>query len=195
MNHKLRSRYWPHRIVGVGMVTALLAGCAAISTGAHYDETTDFGAYKTFSWIDEEPYIAAREGADTTVSPLTQAKIQKAIRAGFEAKGYEFVVQRDNADFVVAYTVGARQEISVDSYPAPYYGAWGWHVRGSHYYVHEVTTHSYTKGTLGVDVFDAARKQPVWHGWAEKTVTADDRKDPTAAINMAVTKLLEEFPQ
>jgi len=195
MNHNFESRYWSPLIVVFGMFVTLLAGCATISTGAHYDETADFGAYKTFSWIDAEPYIAAREGTGTTVSPLTRAKIQSAIRAGFEAKGYAFVEQRDSADFVVAYTVGARQEISVDSYPAPYYGAWGWHVRGSHYYVHEVATHSYTTGTLGVDVFDAASKKPVWHGWAEKTVTESDRKDPTPVINAAVTKLLEEFPR
>jgi len=174
---------------------AFLVACSTISTGAHYDETINFGLYKTFSWIGANPYVAATNDSGPVVSPLTRSKIEAAIRAGLEAKGYQFVEQEDQADFVLAYTIGSRQEISVDSYPAPYYGAWGWHVRGSQYYVHEVSAHSYTRGTLGLDVFDARSKKPVWHGWAEKTVTASDRKDPSPAINAGVSKLLEEFPK
>lgn len=189
------TRRWSALLVACGMTMSLLAACATISTGAHYNETTDFGAYQTFSWIDENPYVAAPDDSATAVSPLTHAKIQNAIRAGFESKGFEFVEQRDRADFVIAYTIGTREEISVDSYPAPYFGAWGWHVSGSRYYVHELSAHSYTRGTLAVDVFDGASKQPVWHGWAQKTVTADDRKDPTPSINAAVNKLLLEFPR
>jgi hypothetical protein len=195
VNHDSGRRFWWLLSFAFGLAASSLAGCTTISTGANYDETTNFGAYKTFSWISEDPYIVAAGATDAPVSPLTRSKIQNAIRTGLEAKGYTFLEQRDGADFVIAFTIGARQEISVDSYPAPYYGAWGWHVRGSRYYVHELSTHTYTKGTLGVDVFDGASKQPVWHGWAEKTVTQDDRKDPTPAINAAVTKLLEEFPK
>lgn len=195
MNDRSDRRSWSPPFVFFILVMAFLVGCSTISTGAHYDETTNFGAYKTFSWIGANPYITASGGSGPVVSPLTTAKIEAAIRAGLETKGYQFVEQHDEADFVLAYTIGTRQEISVNSYPPPYYGPWGWHVRGSHYYAYEVSAHSYTRGTLGVDVFDARTKQPVWHGWAEKTVTDDDRKDPSPAINAAVTKLLEKFPK
>ncbi len=171
------------------------AGCATISTGAHYDETTNFGMYKRFSWIDDQPLILGSIETGITVGPLTQSKIKRAVRSGFQSKGYIFVDDREQADFVVAYTIGTRQEVSIDSYPTAYYGTWGWHVRGSHYYINEVSAHTYTKGTLGVDVFDRAAKKPVWHGWAEKTITADDRKDPSPAIDAAVGKLLESFPR
>ncbi|MDH4124913.1 MAG: DUF4136 domain-containing protein [Gammaproteobacteria bacterium] len=195
MNHRFVLRSWALLFVSCASAIAVLVGCSTISTGAHYDETTNFGAYKTFSWIGASPYVTAANDSEPAVSPLTRSKIEAALRAGLEAKGYQFVEQDGQADFVLAYTIGTRQEISIDSYPAPYYGAWGWHVRGSHYYVNEVSAHSYTRGTLGVDIFDADSKQPVWHGWAEKTITDDDRKDPSAAINAAVTKLLEAFPK
>ena len=136
------------------LFAALMAGCASISTGAHLDESANFAAFRTFSWIDEEPLIMGSGEAVVSVDPLTRQKIKDTIRDGFEAKGYEFVDNQEEADFVIAYTIGTRQEISIDSYPAPYYGYWGWHVRGSHYYMYETTAHSYTKGTLGVDVFD-----------------------------------------
>ena len=175
--------------------TSLVAGCATISTGAHYDETTNFGLYKSFSWIDDQPLIVGSGDNGIIISPLTQTKIQQAIRLGLENKGFVFVDDQEKADFVIAYTIGTRQEISVSSYPDAYYGTWGWHIRGSHYYINEVSAHTYTKGTLGVDIFDGATKKPVWHGWAEKTITSDDRRDPSLAIDAAVGKLLESFPK
>ena len=181
------------RIFAFIAVSGFLAACATISTGSHYDETTNFGAYQTFAWIDEIPYI----GYDSTdrVSPLSQSKIAQAIRTQLEQKGYSFVDDRDSADFVVAYTIGARQEIRATSYPAGYGGPWGWHVHGSYYYVREYTEHSYTKGTLGVDIFDGRSKKPVWHGWAEKTISESDRKDPDPLIKEGVAKLFKSFPR
>jgi hypothetical protein len=178
-------------IITLAASVLFVNGCTTISTGAHYDETTDFSTYRTFAWIGEDPYISGSNEPD--VAPLTHAKIRSAIRMGLEDKGYQFLDERDRADFVVAYTIGTREEIYIESYPSPYYGPWGWHVRGSRYYVHDVAAHSYTRGTLSVDIFDGESKQPVWHGWAEKTVTVSDRKDPTAAINEGVAKLLGTF--
>ena len=174
-------------------LTGLLAGCATISTGSHYDETTNFGAYRSFSWIDADPYITAP--SSIRVSPLTEAKIQAAIRGQLEEKGYEFVDDRSAADFVVGYTVGTRDQIRVDDYPQPYRGYWGWHTPYSYYYVRETSVHTYTKGTLGVDIFDNESGKPVWHGWAEKTVTDSDRADPTPAIKEGVSMLFQDFPR
>jgi hypothetical protein len=172
-----------------------LQGCETIDAGSHYDETNDFGEYRSFSWIDDKPYIEGEGRSEVRVDPLTQTKIERAIRAELERKGYSFTEDRDDADFVVAYTVGTRNELTVDSYPYPYSGAWGWHVYGSHYYVREYREHSYTRGTLSVDVFDGESNSPVWHGWAEKTITGSDREDPSQTIIEAVARLFEEFPK
>ena len=42
------------RIASLIAFTLLVAGCDAIVTGPHNDETTNFGLYKSFSWIDDE---------------------------------------------------------------------------------------------------------------------------------------------
>ncbi len=177
----------------VALLALLLGACATIQTGSHYDESTNFGAYETFSWIDDEPYVA--DGASPRISPLTQSKIAAAIRAQLEQKGYSFVAERDGADFVVAFTVGTRDRIRVESYPVEFRAYRGWHIYGSHYYVRETRVHSYTEGTLGVDIFDNASRKPVWHGWAEKTITESDRRDPSAAIEEGVGMLFEAFPR
>ncbi len=152
--------FWPRlaRIFAFIAVSGFLAACATISTGSHYDETTNFGAYQTFTWIDEIPYI----GYDSPdrVSPLSQRKIAQAIRTQLEQRGYSFVDDRENADFVVAYTVGTRDEIRVSSYPAGYGGAWGWHVHGSYYYVRD-TRSTVTRKAHWVSIFSmASQKSP-----------------------------------
>lgn len=177
--------------IGLSLI-AVAAGCVTIRTGSHFDETTDFTAYRSFSWIAEDPYIAG----DTSflVSPLAQQEIRTAIQRELTAKGYSFMPDRGNADFVVSFTVGTREKIRVESYPVEYRGAWGWHLPYSVYHHREFSAHSYTEGTLGVDIFDNESGKPVWHGWAEKTVTQKDRQDPSESILLSVGKLFAEFP-
>jgi hypothetical protein len=66
-----------------------------------------------------------------------------------------------NADFVLSYTVATRDKIRVSSHLVGYRKTWGWHVHASYYYVRESTEHSYTEGTLGVDIFDGKSKKAV----------------------------------
>jgi hypothetical protein len=169
-----------------------IGACATIQTGSHHDETTNFAAYQSFSWIDEDPYISGE--AAVLVSPLAQQQIKDAIRNQLEQMGYLYTQDLGNADFAVSYTVGTREKISIDSYPVEYRGRWGWHVPYSYYSYRDVSAHSYTKGTLGVDIFDNESGKPVWHGWAEKTVTQSDRQDPTESIEEGVKLLFASFP-
>lgn len=181
------------RVITIAAACAALTACASISTGSHYDEGADFGAYKTFSWIDDVPYIV--DDSSDRISPLSQSKIQSAIRSGLEKKGYSFTDDRESADFVIAYTVGTREKIQAASYPVEYQASWGWNLYGSYHYPGEATVHRYTEGVLGVDIFDGKSKKPVWHGWAEKTITESDRQDPSSVINQGVSMLFESFPR
>ena len=174
------------------LLVGILSACATIRTGSHHDETTNFGAFKSFSWIDNEPYISPSNAI--LVSALGHSMIKSEIQTQLEQLGYAFTDDRDNADFVVAYTVGTRDEIRVDSYPSNYRGYWGWHVPYSYYYFHDISVHTYTTGTLGIDIFDNKSGKPVWHGWAEKTVTDTDRVDPGPAIKKGVGGIFESFP-
>ena len=175
------------------LFAGLLSGCATINTGSHFDETADVRSYQSFSWIENDPLISV----DSTipVSALAKSMIKTAIRDELTEKGYTFVEDRDEADFVVAYTIGTRENIRVDSYPVEYRGRWGWHVPYTYYDYREVSAHSYTKGTLSVDVFDNESRKPVWHGWAEKTITQSDREDPGPSINAGVNLLFGSFPR
>lgn len=187
------SRMKPYLKLSYLLILGLsLSSCATIKSGSHRDESASFEAYRSFSWIADEPLIVG-SGSDPLVSPLTQKKIADAIVDELARKGFSYTDDRGAADFIVAYTVGTRDRIEKTSYPAAYQGAWGWHLYGQSYYDTEVVHRMYTEGTLGVDIFDGKSKQPVWHGWAMKTISNADRQDPTPSIDKAVTELFATF--
>ncbi len=172
---------------------ALLSSCVTIKTGSHHDESATFADYSTFAWIADNPLILGT-GDRSTISPLSQKKIVQAIEDELSLKGFTYIADPDEADFVVSYTVGTREKIDETSYPVAYRGIWGWHMYGHYYYQTEVVHRKYTEGTLGIDVFDGNTKQPVWHGWASKSVTSADREDPSPVIQKAVAAIIKRFP-
>lgn len=171
---------------------AILGACATIQTGSYSDDNVDFGAYQTFSWLRSDPYVAPEGSAP--VNPMARAMIESAIRTELQGQGYKFTENRDDADLLVAYTVGSRDKVRIESYPVDYRGHWGWHDPRDHYYFRKIETRNYTEGTLGVDLFDNETGKPVWHGWAQKTVTSQDRADPEPTINAGIAKLFAGFP-
>jgi len=172
------------------LLGVLVSGCSTttIKSGSHQDESASFADYRTFSWIADNPLILGI-GETSSVSPLTLRKISEAIKNELIVNGFVYTENSDNADFVVSFTVGTREKIDSSSYPSPYGDPWGWY-----YYQAEIVRRTYTEGTLGVDVFDGITKQPVWHGWATKTILTSDRKDPSALIKKAVSAIFAKFP-
>lgn len=173
-------------------VSALLGACATIQTGSYSDKNVDFTDYQSFSWLNSDPYIAPEGPAP--VNPLAREMIASALRTALQGQGYRYTENRDEADLLVAYTVGSRDKVRIESYPVDYRGHWGWHDPRSHYFFRKIEARNYTEGTLGVDLFDNETGKPVWHGWARKTVTAEDRADPEPTINAGIAKLFAAFP-
>ena len=171
------------------VLTALAAGgCESIQTRSDYDDRIDFSGYRTFSWISEHPMV----DADPSVSPLTEGRIELAIIDVMKTKGIAFVPNVRQADFVVAFTVGARQKLRVDTttYPVGYRGPFMW---GTGYY-QDVDVREYTEGRLSIDVFDTKLHQPVWHGYGTKSITGSDRDNPAPVIQKVVAEILKPFP-
>lgn len=193
MNNVITIRQHRGAIAAVLLLGALLSGCATIKTGSHQDESASFSNYRTFGWIADDPLILGVD-EQSPISPLSQKKIIEAIEDELSNKGFSYLANPDQADFVVSYTVGTREKIVANSYPSAYRGTWGWHMYGRYYYTTEVVHRTYTEGTLGIDIFDGSTKQPVWHGWATKTILTSDRENPSASIQKAVAGIIERFP-
>jgi Domain of unknown function (DUF4136) len=170
------------------LLTLIAGGCQSIQTRSDYDHRIDMSGYRTFSWISAHPMIAAA----ANVSPLTEGRVELAIIDTMQQKGITFVPDAKQADFVVAFTVGSRQKVRVDTttYPMAYRGPWVW---GPGYY-QDVDVREYTEGRLAIDIFDTKLHQPVWHGYGTKSITGSDRDNPAPAIQKAVAAILKPFP-
>ncbi len=179
-----RLRRWLPAIVPM---VAVLAACATLRVGSDYDHQASFASYHNFTWLPREHY--------GTRNPLVAQRARDAIQAQLTEKGFTYVSDAAAADFVVDFTIGARDRMEVRSYPAAYAGAWGypgwW---GYSYWGNGVDVRQYREGTLAIDIFDAHTHKPAWHGWAKKELTQSDIERSEAPIREAVAAVLARFP-
>jgi hypothetical protein len=126
----------------------------------------NFGAYKTYSWIDTRP--------PGNMDPVAYGRIMQDVETALQAKGY---VKGDPGDLSLSLSVGAQNKTSVNS--------WG-------YFGRQLDVYQYTEGRLSLDAFDTKTKQPVWHGQADGEVHPD--KPNMGKLDSAVGKLMTSFP-
>ena len=179
--------------------TLALSGCATGFKAMYdHDASHDFAGYQEFAWIADNP-MKVGQGV-TTVNPLLEPRIMAAMESALEAKGFRKVDAPRDADFVLSFTIGARDKVRVDSYPsmtvgysAGYPSHWRW---GAAYHccASDTRVREYTQGILAVDVFDVAEKRPVWHGVASKNISESDRKKLDETIRAAVDAIVAGFP-
>jgi hypothetical protein len=161
-----------------------------------FDNAVDFSQFRTFSWIDPNPLI--RSVTQRPLSPLVERRLMSNTRELLSARGLRFVENPAEADLVVAFTIGSRDGIRIDSFPnrsiharpsGPRRNAWRGYWMGS-----TVTTRQYTEGQLALDIFDVAEARPVWHGTSGRQITRSEREAPDELIREALEAILEEFP-
>jgi len=179
--------FWTRAVVVAGLLVGLQA-CETMKVNSDYDRSVSFTGYDTFSWISEHPMVSHAP----EVSPIAERRIQDAIVDTLGAKGIRYVPNQADADFVVGFSVGSREKVSVTSttYPVAYRGVYRW---GGMYY-NDVDVRQYTEGRLAIDVFDTREKRPVWHGYVTKNVTSSDQNKREELIREAVAKILAGFP-
>ena len=177
-----------------------LVGCEATFKATHdSDPGQDFSGYSTWTWINAHPMTV---GATSNISnPLLESKIQKSIGVALAARGFTKLNAAESVDFVVAFTVGSREEIKVDSYPTMspgygygYPGRWGGAYYGGYYGGTQTTVRQYTKGMLAIDIFDIKSHRPVWHGSASKSIHDSDRNNLDETIDGAVAAIMAGCP-
>ncbi len=178
----------PRAAGGPALVVLLAALGCATRAYTDFDANARFDHYRSFAWLASEGEMAEalREQAD----PLLLRRIREAIEERLVAGGYQRVEDRENADFLVSFSVGSREKldpqsqvsIGIGSYGS--YGGWGVSA--------PVATQSYTEGTLAIDIFDGQSQQAVWHGTASKQITPS--MDRAVLVNDVVGAILEKFP-
>lgn len=182
------------RIAGLCVSLLWLGACGSTPPVVDYDSSVDFGSYRTFAFISDHPLM--RAPGSPAGSPLLEGRLMRITADNLQARGFVKVDNPEEADFVVGFTVGARDKIQVNSFPEPYrpyYGAWRW---GGPYYggATNVDVQQYTEGQLAIDVYDVPGRKPVWHSVATKRITDSMQRNPDETITAIVTDILMGFP-
>ncbi len=183
-------------LLSMSFLLALLSitGCASTPSILTFsDPSHSFEDYQSFSWISEKPLIVSGDrGPDSFIS----AVLQKTVVDTLKGKGFEFVQDASDADFVVLITVGARDELEVHREVNRYFKTrtrWGDSILGSNKSYQHIRP--YSDGTLAIDIFDEKLKSPVWHSSAARELTRAELKgDSVESTKEAVRTLLSEFP-
>jgi len=141
-----------------------------------FDQTADFGKYKTF---------AIRDGQLNSRNPalggeLVKKQIESDIQNDLTSKGLTMVASGP-ADLNVRYTFGAARKSELEAYPA------GWYGMGTRY-----VRVPYAEGTLVIDLRDPSTKSLVW-----RAIAAEDKSDASkiqGKINDMVKKSIDKYP-
>lgn len=184
----------------IALLATLLWGCASgsgVTTTYDVNPSIDFSGYRTYAFMSDHPmHVSQAQGA---VSPMLEGRLMESIRISMNGKGYNEIHDVEAADMAISFTVGSRDQIKVDTYPASFhagYNSWGRHYGyGAGYgYGTETRVRQYTEGQLAVDVFDVASHNPAFHGTGIKKLTDSDRENQQEVLNLITNEALSSFP-
>lgn len=172
-------------LVCIGIFFALIA-CAPAKPVLDYSDIYNFSAVQSYAMSSRDDM----QDSEALISDMTRNRIELAIEAQLDAKGFKSVA-RDQADVLVAYYVITQERQQITQTERPVYRcrycapAWA----------SDVQVRQYSEGTLIVDVIDSKTGKAVWRG------STAGRIDPKAEmeqrkeqINKAVALVLSGFP-
>ncbi len=180
-------------ILKTAMLAAVLAvtGCASGPTVTGESlPGVNMSAYKTYGWIT--PLATDKAGYSTIVT----SNLKRAVQNEMSVRG--FVYDAANPDLQINFFTNVENRTETYSVPSASVGYYGY--RGGYGYgfgvpiYNDVETRNYKVGTLSIDVVDARRKELVWEGVLEGTLSKKAMEDPAGAINSAVRQIYTKFP-
>jgi hypothetical protein len=176
-------------IAGSLLAVLLTAGCASGPTIRHNaDPGADFSRFQTFAFLD--PLSTDRAGYQSFISQQLVASTEREL----VARGLRRT--DTNPDLLVNFNADLDQRLRVTTTPTFHGNRFNHHRRGFYnpWPAYQTEVRQYTKGTLGIDVVDAARRQLVWEGFAVGRVTQRTTDNLGPVLDAAVVDILREFP-
>ena len=166
----------------LALALALVAlPAAAQKVFIDYDESVDFKALKTFTWV--ETGAPSLEPSD----PLLHKYVKDQIIGQLEESGLTAV--ESGADFQITYHGEVDSQVRVDtmSYGYGYGAGWRW---GGYGYRGPTTSQvrTYENGTLIIDAYEPSEKKMVWRGTGTVTLKSKPEKQ-TKQVDKILDKM------
>jgi len=175
----------PFRLFAAMLAACLLAACGSVATPSgevetDYDRQFDFSAVRA---VYIQPF-SRTDAATITVSDGQVRRIDAAITAELQRRGYEVVSDGAKADLFLSWYL--ILEDAVDAAPGACPGC----DRPA-----SSDSRRYAKGTLIVDMIDPVRGQPVWRSRLHTRLTAEpDSPGAEQARQEAAAAIFAGFP-
>lgn len=163
-------------------VLLVFASCSSVQVAHDYDKNVDYAQYKTFAFY--------KSGIDkVAISDLDKKRILKAIETALIAKGF---TKSETPDLLVNIFTKSREEVNINQFNAGWGYGWGfgWNPWG---FGGQTSVTTSTEGTLFIDLIDAKKKELVWQGEGQGTLTKNTAKKEER-IQEFVVKVLEQYP-
>lgn len=181
----MQSRWRTRRCFGAGLLLLACTGMVpAQKIKVEYDKSQAFSQYKTYSWLQQQSYTRV----------FLALNIVSAIDQELQAKGLR---KADSGGDLMVTAYGAfDDDISVAAsstiyqFPALYGPTWASAptIRGG-------TSAVYIrKGTLVVDVVEAASRQLKWRGIATAKFDLEKKMQALDLVNKSVEKMFRQYP-
>lgn len=163
----------------------LLAGCAA---PVHYQyNSASYAAWHTFAWKAQAAGVIRNPILD---SGILATRVEKAVSAILEGRGYRKVASAGEADFLVTYHTALQRELQSSPSVGFAYGAF-WPSVGT-VFINQPSARDVQKGSLILDVIDARTKKLVWRGWITRVLEQGNYTQK--GVDNAVRRILSKFP-
>lgn len=167
----------------------LLNGCASapLEAVSDFDSKFAFGEVQSFAILP----IDRTSAAEKLISDMQVERINDALSAELEARGYRVVADRETADVYLAWHLVTREKTDIRSYnAASAYNCWRCGPT-----VSDVSVRQYLLGTLIVDLIDPERSRSVWRSTIQSELAANpDPKDAEKSRAIAAKAVLAPFP-
>lgn len=168
-----------------------IVACSSLYTHSDYDPTVSFSEYKVFAWSGTRQSEHSQDIGDQMISALNLQRIERAIESELMQKGFQHANDPALADFLITFSVGVRDKVDIDSYPRYDRDRWVDHWP---YEQQSIKVHTYTEGTLAIDIYDRMSTYPIWHGIAQKQIARSHADNAEYLIQHTVAKILSDFP-
>jgi len=178
---------------------ALLAvGCGPkVEVRTDWSPTADFASLRTYAWAPSPPPkppgappLPELPGVDVPVGDdLLDGRIQRAVSADLQTKGFRSVGLTAAPDFLVGYRTTVRNDLDVRSVPT---GIGPFGAIGATPEVHQEQI-----GTLVIEMLGRDRAAVLWRGTAEAdldTSNASTSPERDREVADVVDRILRDFP-
>lgn len=173
----------------MGFASFALVACVSPVT-TDFETGHNFSTYQTFAWVGDDPVA---ESGDTDISPRGEQAMMEAAESVLSGKGFTRIESADDADFLVGFTVGARDKVDFrTSYDRVFIPDSFGNFRSVG--IQSVDANEYTQGSLAIDIFDGNSGRAVWNGTGSRRLSNAELRGTTARIYDGVAAVLEDFP-